>query len=328
MAENLDGLRAALAWHRAGHAVALATVAQTWGSAPRPAGSHLVIRDDALFVGSVSGGCVEGAVAEAALEVLRTGERRLLEFGVSAEQAWAVGLACGGRIAVTVAPLPVAVIEAAVAALDAGEAVALAMPLAGSAPMRRVEDADPLAETGRATLRSDRATVVTHAGADWLVTPCSPPLRLLLVGAVHIAQALAPMARLAGYGVTVIDPRRAFAAPERFPGIDVVDEWPDDALTALGIDARTAIVTLTHDPKLDDPALRVALASPAFYIGCLGSRRTHAARLERLEAEGHDATALARLHGPVGLSIGARTPAEIAVAILAELTQALRVEPT
>lgn len=154
----------------------------------------------------------------------------------------------------------------------------------------------------------------------------NPPLRLFVVGAVHIAQALAPMAVMLGYGVTVIDPRRAFASPGRFAEVRVLDGWPDEALSGEHLDARSAVVTLTHDPKLDDPALAAALRSDAFYIGCLGSRRTHAKRLERLTGAGFDADSLARLHGPVGLDIGARSPAEIATSILAQMTQTLRRE--
>ena len=152
----------------------------------------------------------------------------------------------------------------------------------------------------------------------------NPPLRTIIVGAVHITQALAPMAALLGYEVTVVDPRRAFASDERFPGVAVDTDWPDDALRRLAPDRRTAVVTLTHDPKLDDPALGVALASDAFYIGSLGSRRTHAARLDRLRARGFDEPALARIHGPIGLAIGAKSPAEIATAVAAEITSRLR----
>jgi xanthine dehydrogenase accessory factor len=152
----------------------------------------------------------------------------------------------------------------------------------------------------------------------------NPPLRLVVVGAVHIAQTLVPMAGLAGYDVTVVDPRRAFASDARFPGVDVRQDWPDEALEALEPDARTAVVTLTHDPKLDDPALDVALRSDAFYIGALGSKRTHAGRRERLTELGHDARALDRIHGPAGLAIGAVSPAEIALSVMAEMTQVLR----
>ena len=174
-------------------------------------------------------------------------------------------------------------------------------------------------------LRADRSRRLTNEdGSDLFLQVFNPPLRMVVVGAVHITQALAPMAVLLGYEVTVVDPRRAFATDERFPGVVVDTEWPDDALLRLAPDRRTAVVTLTHDPKLDDPALAVALASDAFYIGSLGSRRTHAARLERLRARGFDETALARIHGPVGLAIGAKSPAEIATAVTAEITARLR----
>ena len=170
--------------------------------------------------------------------------------------------------------------------------------------------------------RSDSAAESQRNGV--LVEPHNPPARLVVIGAVHVAQPLAEMARLAGLMVTIVDPRRAWATAARFPGLALVTEWPDVALESLALDARSAVVTLTHDPKLDDPALIVALRSPAFYIGCLGSKKTHAARRERLAAAGFDEAALARLHGPVGLRIGARSPAEIAVSILGELIAALR----
>ncbi len=161
-------------------------------------------------------------------------------------------------------------------------------------------------------------------GRSLFIQPFNPPLRLIVIGAVHIAQALAPMAALAGYDVTVIDPRRAFASDLRFPAIALRTDWPDEALAALAPDRRTALVTLTHDPKLDDPALEAALRSDCFYVAALGSRKTHAARLDRLRALGHGEAALARINGPAGLPIGALTPAEIAVSILAQMTETLR----
>ncbi len=173
----------------------------------------------------------------------------------------------------------------------------------------------------RGALAHDRSGRIEDGGAALFVQVFNPPARLIVVGAVHIAQPLAPMAALAGYAVTVVDPRGAFATDRRFPGVSLTDDWPDQALAALAPDRRTAVVTLTHDPKLDDPALVAALRSEAFYIGALGSRRTHAARLERLREAGFDDTELARIHGPVGLSIGARSPAEIAVSILAQITE-------
>ena len=169
-------------------------------------------------------------------------------------------------------------------------------------------------------LRRDKSGMIEIEGRRLFVQSNSPPPRLLIVGAVHIAQALAPMASLAGYGVTVIDPRRAFATDSRFPGIDMRGDWPDEAMAELAPDRRTAVVTLTHDPKLDDPALQTALRSPAFYIGALGSKKTHAARQGRLARAGFSPEEIARINGPVGLSIGALSPAEIAVSILAQIT--------
>lgn len=181
-----------------------------------------------------------------------------------------------------------------------------------------------VAERARAVLVADKAeTVETEEGPVFL-NPFNPPLRLIAVGAVHITQALAPMASLAGYAVTVVDPRRTFATESRFPDVALSNAWPDEAMAGLKPDLRTAVVTLTHDPKLDDPALDAALKSDAFYIGSLGSKKTHNARLERLRRAGFSDNELARIHGPVGLSIGAKSPAEIAISILAQMTQALR----
>lgn len=182
-----------------------------------------------------------------------------------------------------------------------------------------------LLEAVSEVLASDKSRIVTDPeGAEWFLKAFNPPLRLIVIGAVHIAQPVSIMARLAGYDVTIIDPREAFAAPERFPGVTVRCEWPDEAMADLAPDARTAVVTLTHDPKLDDPALVAALNSPCFYIGALGSKKTHASRLERLKAEGFDDQALTRIHGPIGLNIGGKSPAEIAISIMAEITSVLR----
>ena len=335
-------LAQALAWLAGGRKVALATVARTWGSSPRPAGSKLAVDDAAAFVGSVSGGCIEGAVIQEALEVMAAGGSRLLSFGVSDETAWEVGLACGGKIEVLVEAVvpdadgrgvPRAALEELLAARRARRSVVLATPMAGG--RHRLVPVAPVAhgaEGAGAALaaavaevaRRDQAEVVDDAGASVLLEPHLAPLRLVIVGAVHAAQPLAEMAGLAGFAVTIVDPRRAFATAARFPGQALVVGWPDAALAELAPDARTAVVTLTHDPKLDDPALVAALASPAFYIGCLGSAKTHAARRTRLGAQGIAAAALDRLHGPVGVRIGARTPAEIAVSILAEIVAALR----
>lgn len=185
-----------------------------------------------------------------------------------------------------------------------------------------------LAAAARAALASDRVQVAGESGHEVMLAPHNPPLRLVIVGAVHISEALCAMARATGYAVTVIDPRSAFLRPERFPGVQLVDQWPHEAFAMINPDARTAVVLLTHDPKIDDPALLAVLPTPAFYVGALGSTRTHAKRLQRLADAGVDEAARARIRGPAGLPIGARTPAEIAVSVLAEMTQALRLSET
>jgi len=184
--------------------------------------------------------------------------------------------------------------------------------------------AEDVAVRARAALGDDRSAILDADGKPYFIQVHNPPLRLFIVGAVHITQALARMASIAGYAVTVIDPRRAFAEPERFPGLEVSSDWPDDVLGAAVVDRRAAIVTLSHDPKIDDPALETVLRSEVFYIGSLGSNRTHGKRLARLHEKGFTTTETDRIHGPVGLNIGAKSPAEIAVSIMAEITQARR----
>lgn len=184
---------------------------------------------------------------------------------------------------------------------------------------------DPaLLDAARAAVMADRPVTIDTASGPMFLNVFNPPLRMAVVGAVHVTQALAPMAALAGYDVTVIDPRRAFGSEQRFPRVNLSNAWPDEAMSDFRPDLRSAVVTLTHDPKLDDPALTVALQSDCFYIGALGSKKTHAARLDRLRQAGFAESDLARIRGPVGLAIGARSPAEIAVSILAEVTQVLR----
>ena len=324
-------LETAARWHSEGRGVALATVTETWGSAPRPVGSQLAVSGASEMAGSVSGGCVEAAVVVEALESLRDGEVRRLRFGVSDENAFAVGLACGGNIHVTVTPvglgdgLPEGVLMELLAARQSRARVVLAE--AESGPDYRLVQAgetNALGEAASAALRSDRSGFVEIDGERWFLGVHNPPLRLVVVGGSHIAQPLVGMAQLAGYDVTLVDPRDAFATEARFPGIPILRSWPDEALRKHGLDARAAVVTLTHDPKLDDPAIRAVLASDAFYLGCLGSTRTHAKRVARLEEEGLGEAEIARIHAPVGLDIRARTPAEIALAILAEITARLR----
>ncbi|MDP5216578.1 XdhC family protein [Ruegeria sp. 2205SS24-7] len=309
----------ALDWYREGGSAALATVVETWGSAPRRVGAQLVIGGDGRIEGSVSGGCVEGAVIVEALEAIEEGASRMLEFGVSDEDAFAVGLACGGTIRILVEPIGAVLSEVMLAELVALRAARI--PVAyevnidtGRRALRRRRHADRM-RLDRSGFEEDGKTfVAVH----------NPPLRLVVVGAVHIAQALVPMARIAGYDPVIIDPREAFASSERFPGETILTDWPDEAVAEIGLDTRTALVLLTHDPKLDDPALQAALSADVFYIGALGSTRTHAKRVARMQETGFSEEQISRIHGPIGLDIGAAGPSEIAVAILAEMTAVLR----
>ncbi|MBN8633299.1 MAG: XdhC family protein [Rhodobacterales bacterium] len=316
---------AALAWHRAGKGAALATVIETWGSAPRQAGSQLAISGTGEMLGSVSGGCVEGAVITEALDALADRKSRILTFGVSDETAFAAGLACGGTIRVLVEPVgegPEALPEAMLAELTAARAAPRALAVVtrpeGWTRTLVIPGVDAASD---ARFRSDRSGMEEDGR---FIAIHNPPLRLIVIGAVHIAQPLLAIARTCGYAPSLIDPRAAFGSADRFPGETILDDWPDEALAQLYPDTRTAIVTLTHDPKLDDPAIRFALNSPAFYLGCLGSTRTHAKRVERLAEAGFTPDQIAKIHAPVGLDIGAKTPAEIAVSVMAQITEALR----
>jgi xanthine dehydrogenase accessory factor len=188
-------------------------------------------------------------------------------------------------------------------------------------------DADPLGPELEAALRMGKSATVTHRGDDYFLTVQAPALRLTLIGAVHISQALAPIAHIAGLDVSIIDPRTAFATPDRFPDVPVIAKWPDEALADAALDRYTAICLLTHDPKIDDPALTLALKADCFYIGALGSRKTHGRRIERMRALGFDEAALSRIHAPIGLDIGAVSPAEIAVSIIGEIVASLRKKP-
>lgn len=309
----------ALAWHREGRSVALATVIETWGSAPRRVGAQLAINDAGSMEGSVSGGCVEGAVVLEALDAIKEDRARILEFGVSDGDAFAVGLACGGTIRVLVEPvgavLSVPMLEALVAARAARRPVAYVI--------NTISNARTLVEHGfPQRFRLDRSGF--EPDGTTFVAVHNPPLRLIVVGAVHIAQTLVPMARAIGYDPVVIDPRDSFASSARFPDTQLLHDWPDEAVADLKLDGRTAVVLLSHDPKLDDPALIAAMQSEVFYIGALGSKRTQASRIDRMTEAGFSEDDCARIHGPVGLDIGASGPAEIALAILAEMTRVLR----
>jgi len=333
-----DVLGLAQEWLAAGRSVALATVVETCGSSPRPVGSNLVVADDGSFEGSVSGGCVEGAVVSAAQEVIASGQHRLLEFGYSDADAWEVGLACGGQIQVFLERIETKreLIDTLLEARRGSYPAVLVRALQSNrqfvvtpfATNGDVDDIDPaLRDAARAALDLDGARSVDVGGERYLIQTFGAAPRIVIIGAVHIAQALIPMAARAGYEICLIDPRTAFANSARFPGIDIDNRWPDEAIPDLELDVRTAVVTLSHDPKIDEPALMAAMDSDAFYIGALGSKGNHAKRRERLAGLGYSNEQLDRINGPIGLPLGGRSPAEIAVAILAQVIQSKHQNP-
>ncbi|MGN6374143.1 MAG: XdhC family protein [Sphingomonas sp.] len=302
MADNDTVLAAARAW--AGSPMALATVVSTWGSAPRPKGSHMLVHQDGRFEGSVSGGCVESDILATAAEVIAGAPFQVKDYGVADAAAWEVGLPCGGQISVMVQPVSAEgfdpeLFDRIVEARGRGEALTVTTDL----------------ETGHSDLRPQET-------GRTFINRYDPPRRLLIVGAVQIAQALAGLARELGIETVVIDPRGRFLTAERFPGVTLDDRWPDEAVASYHPGPATAVVTLSHDTKIDDPALIAALAADTGYVGALGSRRSHAARLERLAAAGVSQEALARIDGPVGLDIGAIGPGEIALSIAAAMVKA------
>ncbi len=325
-------------WRGLGKRIALATVIETWGSAPRGAGAKMALTADGEIAGSVSGGCVEGAVVEAGRQVLKTGQPQLLHFGVADETAWEVGLACGGNIDVFVQPLDVSVYEVARRAVEADRPAAIVSVvrgpvgwlgrqwlmhddgrLAGSAPDDRIAAAARAASGAEQPQRINLPNAAPEP-VELFVDVLLPAPTLIAIGGVHIAVALTAIAKTLGYRTVVVDPRRAFGNEMRFPHVDrLIQVWPDEALAQIGLTRSTAVVMLTHDPKLDDPALKIALPSPAFYVGALGSRKTQAQRRARLLAAGVSEAHLARLHGPIGLDLGARTPEEIALAVMAQI---------
>ena len=311
---DTEVVSAAVEWLSAGHGATLATVARTWGSAPRPAGSLLAVRDDGRMVGSVSGGCVEDDL----VGYLRghgpePGHPQRKTYGVTPDEAGRFGLPCGGRLELVLEALePESRDHGLLAELDA----ALARR---ELRLRRVDLDSGAVDLGPAERERD-----FHCDEHALEKVFGPQWRLLVIGAGHLSRYVADMAGALDYEVIVCDPRAEFADAWDVSGTVLDRRMPDDVVTALGLDGRSAVVALTHDPKLDDMALMAALESDAFYIGALGSRANNAKRRERLAALGLDEAAIARLRGPVGLAIGSRTPAEIAVSIAADLTAVRR----
>jgi len=329
-------------WRGEKNSIALATVVQTLGSSPRGVGSKMVITSDGKFAGSVSGGCVENAVVEAGIQSLKKDQPQLLHFGVADETAWEVGLACEGSIEIFVNLLDNECFDEFRSVLENERIFVNATVIRG-----------PDTLLGRELLIYEQGSSMGWLGNYWdgqidkpvskvisqgtsqrvalddeielFLEPIVPPPTMIVVGGVHIAMALTSLAKILGYGTIVIDPRKAWGNVERFTNVDrLIQSWPDDAFQKIKVTRSTAIVAFTHDPKLDDPTLIIALSSQAFYVGTLGSKTTQAKRRERLLHEGLVASQLDRLHGPIGLDINAQTPEEIALAIMTEVVQVAR----
>jgi xanthine dehydrogenase accessory factor len=317
-----DILPTLLRWQAAGRRAAIATVVERRGSAPRDPGASLALNDAGEIAGSVTGGCVEPSVLREAQEVLEGGAPRLREYGISDDAAFEVGLACGGTVGIVIAPLDMSLLPALGVAVENDRPVALTMVAEGGRLGFQQLDEQPTGQAAR-LLELGESSLVELDGGAVFVHALAPRPDLYVFGAIDHAAALARVGKVLGYRVTVCDARAAFVTRERFPDADeLVVDWPDRFLARAPVDARTAICVLTHDEKFDVPALIAALETPAVYIGAMGSRVTTADREERLRAEGVDEAGIGRIHAPIGLAIGARTPEEVAVAIGAEIVEA------
>jgi xanthine dehydrogenase accessory factor len=303
---DLEVLKRSTEWLDGGRRVLLVTVVKTWGSSPRPEGAMLAVRDDGLVEGSVSGGCIEDDIV---LRIRRDGMTAtkcdVVTYGVSADEARRFGLPCGGTIQLVLEPIT----------RDSGMTSLLDAIAQGRLMARRLD-----LQTGTATLAPAHAAAGVAFDGRILTTIHGPRYRMLVIGASQLSKYLAQIAVGLGYQVTVCDPRVEYTETWDVPGVNLVKTMPDDTVQAMKLDERCAVVALTHDPKLDDMALMEALKSPAFYVGALGSRANNTKRRERLVDMDLSADEIARLHGPIGLYIGSRTPPEIAISILAEIT--------
>jgi xanthine dehydrogenase accessory factor len=322
---------------QAGKPFGRAVVTSVWGSAPRPEGSSMLAASDGTFAGSVSGGCVESATVLEIGEAIRRGTPKLVTFAVSHERAWEFGLSCGGTIEVFVEPaVSRTVAEAAggpggevVATIIAGNGVGASVRVSESGKIEGslpgLFELDEVREAALAALSRQTSTSRELETSDGPVTvffevfPRQP--RLIMFGGVQVAVALVPLAKALGYRTIVADGREAFLGRDRFPAADeLILAWPEEAFQRIGLDSTCYICVLTHDPKFDEPALQIALRSPAAYVGAIGSRKTQQARRQQLREAGITEEQLVRLHGPIGLDLGGRQPAETALAILAEMT--------
>ena len=307
MSEIDDILTPMSVWLKENRKVSLATVISTWGSSPRPVGGQMAIDSNGEIIGSVSGGCIEGAVITEGINSINDGKTRVKDYGISNNMAWEVGLACGGELKVLIQPLDIQdkIVFSIVNSIKNREAVKLRIDCSNG--LRIIDNT----LTNQTSLYDKEKNEFIHI--------IDPKPRLFVVGAVHIAQALISLAAITDFEIILIDPREHFATEKRFPNCKILTEWPDIALSRFNLDKSTHLVTLTHDPKIDDPALIYSLKKNIGYIGSLGSKKTHQKRCERLTSLGFSDNDINKIHAPIGLDIKGKTPAEIAVSIIAEI---------
>ena len=307
MSELDDILTPLSVWLKDKKKVALATVISTWGSSPRPVGGQMAIDSNGQIIGSVSGGCIEGAVITEGINSINDGKTRVKDYGITNDMAWEVGLACGGELKILIQPLNIE--------------DELIFHIVNNIKKRELTKVKINCLTGSRKIDNSITNQLSYYDKqkNEFIHIIDPKPRLFIVGAVHIAQALISIARTADFEIILIDPREHFATQERFPNCKILNEWPDEALSNFTLDQATHLVTLTHDPKIDDPALIHVLKRNIGYIGSLGSKKTHQKRCERLLDLNFSKNDLSKIHGPIGLNIRAKTPAEIAISIMGEI---------
>ena len=305
---NVDNILTATSiWLKQKRRIALATVISTWGSSPRPVGGQMAIDENGEIIGSVSGGCIEGAVISEGINSIQNGKSIIKDYGISNNMAWEVGLACGGELKVLIQPLDLEdnIVYSIVNSIKKRETVKLRIDC--TTGNRKIDNT------------IDKQISYFDKSKNEFIHIIDPKPRLFIVGAVHIAQELVKLANVADYEIILIDPREHFATKDRFPNCKIINEWPDEALLNFDLDKSSHLVTLTHDPKIDDLALMYCIKNNFGYVGSLGSKKTHHKRCERLLQKGFKQNELDKIHGPVGLNINAKTPSEIATSILAEI---------